>query len=75
MSASISNINEEDFCVLARASQAAMDRGDLADAEALDKLARKANASLTNAKYAGAARFVSGNVKLLRWSSVPSTLL
>lgn len=75
MSASISGINEEDFCVLARAAQAAKDRGELTDAQALDKLARKANASLTNAKYAGAARFTSSEVKLAKWSSVPSTLL
>jgi len=75
MSASISSITESDFEVLARAAQAAKERGDSADADALDKLARKASASLTNTKCAGAMRFTSSNVKMLKWSSVPSTLL
>jgi len=75
MSASIRSITESDFAVLARAAQAAKERGDTADADELDKLARKASASLTNTKYAGAMRFASSNVKTLKWSSVPSTLL
>lgn len=75
MSATISGITESDFQVLAQAAQAAKDRGDMADAEALDKLARKASASLTNTKYAGLMPFTTSEVKKMKWSSVPSTLM
>lgn len=75
MSASITGITESDFEALAQAAQAAKDRGEITHAEALDKLARKASASLTNTKYAGLMPFTTSEVKKMKWSSVPSTLM
>lgn len=74
MSACINSVSEDDFMALATAAQTAMDAGDLKTAMALDKMARKANASLTNTKYAGLQRFCGPAAKRLTWTSVPSTL-
>lgn len=69
------NISEDDFGTLADAANAAARRGDAATAKELDKLARKANAALTNA--AGAKRRFAGGPSVggIRWTQVPSCLL
>lgn len=74
MSACIQNVSEDDFTALALAAQEAKDNGDYKTAMALDKMARKASASLTNTKYAHLQRFCGSGAKKLTWTSVPSTL-
>lgn len=73
MAANINNISEKDFEVLATAANAARDSGDMTAALALDKLARKANAALTNAKYASLRTFGGGLRQT--WQNTPSTLM
>lgn len=75
MPAVISGVTEEDFVALAKAAWSAKERGDHESARLLDKLARKASASLTNQKTAGMYRFVSPGVNRITWLKVPSTLL
>ncbi len=69
------NISEDDFATLADAANAAARRGDAAAANELDKLARKANASLTNS--AGARRRFAGGPSAggIKWTEVPSCLI
>lgn len=67
------NISEDDFNAVAGAAINAKRAGHIKDATALDKVARKMNAALSNAKYA-AARWVSGSSKTLTWKDVPSTI-
>lgn len=66
----ILNITEADFHALAAAANAARDAGDMDLAHTLDKLARKANAALSN-------RLVGWPIRVgrpLTWRDVPSTL-
>lgn len=72
--ASIS-INEEDFNVLANAAMDAKEHGNMDQANALDKLARKANVSLTGAKTGSMRSFARPGSKTLRWNDVPSVLI
>lgn len=74
MPANINNITEGDFEALAFAAQGAKDRGDIVAAGTLDKLARKANAALANAKYKGLAQGAL-NTTPIKWTAVPSTLI
>ena len=69
------NIGEGDFKTLADAANAAKHRGDSEAAKELDKMARKANAALTNA--AGEMRRFAGgpSVAGIKWTEVPSCLL
>jgi hypothetical protein len=72
------NVAEPDFSAVARAAQEAEDRGDHEAAAVLDKLARKINASLSNATGRKASSshpfsfFHPGTS--LRWQDIPSTL-
>lgn len=69
------NISEGDFATLADAANNAKRRGDADAAKELDKLARKANAALTNA--AGARRRFAGGPSVggIKWTQVPSCLI
>jgi hypothetical protein len=69
----ISGINEKDFEVLADAANAAKKRGDMETALALDKMARKANVSLTYEKNKWMEIWCP-NPKRLTWKEAPSTL-
>lgn len=70
------NISESDFSVLAAAVLDAKANGDIEQAFALDKLARKASAALTNAKYAVARNSGSATgVKPIGWEQVNSLLV
>lgn len=69
------NVSEDDFSALADAANEAQRRGDTDAAKALDKLARKTNAALTN-DAAGKRRFAGGpSVGGIKWTQVPSCLL
>ena len=68
------NISEDEFGVLAEAARQARDRGEKANAEALDKMARKANAALTNDKYRSVRWLAGAASKSLTWQDVPSIL-
>lgn len=61
-------MTEEDFNTLACAAMDAADLGDEETAKALDKLARKLSAALTNEKM----RAVGG--KTLKWRDVPTVI-
>lgn len=67
-------ISEADFEAVAGAAIAAQGRGERAAAEALDKIARKINASLSNSRGRHTAMF-GMQAAALRWQDVPSTLL
>ena len=70
------NISEADFCSVAGAARDARDRGDMIEARALDKIARKINAALSHtAPMARLARAASGQrCSTVSWKDVPSTL-
>ncbi len=74
MAASV-NISEDDFKALASAAQRAQDDGALEEARTLDRLARKVNAALSNAKYRSLANSAGFAHTPIRWTGVPSTLL
>lgn len=66
------NISESDFIVVANAALDSYYKGDEEEADALDKIARKINASLTNAetrKLAAPFRH-----KAITWEEIPSVL-
>lgn len=67
------NVSEADFAAVAGAAQDAQRRGDDAEAKALDKIARKINAALTNVTVTNSSPFgrMSGSIK---WKDMPSTL-
>ena len=70
------NISEQDFQTLADATYEAEERGDIEAAKRLDKLARKANAALTNAHLSGEVRRMAdptGKAQM-KWTDVPSLL-
>lgn len=69
----IVHFKEEDFFVVANVAKDAQERGDEKAAVALDRLARMANAALTNEKYK-ALRAMSGSGKVVSWRDVPSTI-
>lgn len=68
------NVSEADFGAVAAAALGAKHRKDPDAAAALDKLARKINAALTNAKYSRLARRVLSEYKPMSWQEVPSVL-
>lgn len=69
------NVSEEDFGAVASAARAAMKRGDHRGAQALDKIARKINASLSGASVTG-LRALAGSPRGhgSKWQDMPSTL-
>jgi hypothetical protein len=69
-------ITERDFSVLSLAATDARDAGDMEQANALDRLARMANAALTGASYGVQLARVAGvsSGKPIRWRDMPSTL-
>lgn len=70
------NVSEDDFGTVAWAAQQAKDRGDMKSAQALDKIARKINASLANEtarKMPGAGWM--GKPRPITWDQCPSTLI
>ena len=69
------NISEADFTALAEAAMDAQDRGDMATAKVLDKLARKANAALTAARLLPFRRVSGGNNIPVRWQDMPSVIV
>lgn len=71
--AAIRGITEDDFTALADAANAALARGDLWTAECLDKMARKANASLSNANLLALSVWTTRS-NSLTWKDVPSVL-
>lgn len=68
------NISERDFAALAEATLDAEAKGDTEQAKALDKLARKASAALTNARYATAKNQGPFPVDAIKWENVRSLL-
>lgn len=70
------NISEADFATVASAAMNAKDKGNLSQAEALDKIARKINAALANASIPKEMRRFAGPYAVaITWEEVPSTLL
>lgn len=69
------NIGEEDFRVVANAAQDAKNRGDMAEALKLDKIAHKMNASLGNQSARKLAGEWARGAKGLTWRDVESTLI
>ena len=69
------NISEDDFSAVAGAARDAAKRGDVTEAAALDKIARKINAALSNSGWARKmSRSMGGTGTALNWTDVPSTL-
>ena len=69
------NISEDDFVNVASAAIEAKRRGDMAEAKALDKIARKINAALTAAiPERKIAQMMSGSRSPVRWQDMPSTI-
>lgn len=68
------NVSEADFQALAEAAEQAQRLGDRNAAEALDKIARKMNAALSNASVSGPMVRFAREHKKLTWRDVPSTL-
>lgn len=64
------NVSEDDFMTIACA---AMESGNRANAQALDKIARKINAALTNEKARKSSPF-GRMCKAVTWREMPSTL-
>jgi hypothetical protein len=75
MSTDIKSINQKDFEALAWAANEAKRQGDMETAHILDKLARKANGSLTNASLKEHAVWLTTNQNRIKWQDIPSTLL
>lgn len=71
--AAIMKATEQDFTDLAEAAQLALDSGDRELAMRLDILARKANANISNRKFAPIKRLCRGNN--ISWREVPSTFI
>lgn len=69
-------ISEEDFMVVAGAARDAQQAGNMEEALALDKVARKMNAALSrDSATAKIARYASGGKSTpFSWKDVPSTL-
>lgn len=68
------NISEADFLQVAMAASDAKRRNDMEAARALDKIARKINASLTAAGSASYRYLAGGKREPLTWRDMPSTL-
>ena len=69
------NVSEADFTTLANAAMEAKARGEMDEAHALDKIARKTNAALSNSGLSKARRLIGGSGKSITWEEVPSTLI
>lgn len=69
------NISEADFETLANAADEANQKGDMAAAISLDKLARKVNAALANAGMNPYVLAGARKPKPITWQEVPSTLM
>lgn len=70
--ANISQATEQDFSDLCSAANTAKEQGNLALAQRLDKMARQANASCTNQKFAGVR---PSFCEKLTWQKVESCLI
>lgn len=68
------SVTEKDFEVLASAAVDAFERGDEQAAKAIDKVARKINAALSNQAARKAAGPWARGSSNLTWKDVPSTL-
>lgn len=68
------NVSEDDFVIIASAALMAKDRGDMNVAAALDKIARKINASLTGANPLRKSIAFTGLRSVVRWQDMPSVL-
>lgn len=68
------NVGEADFDALARAAIEAERRGDIKEAHALDKIARKINLALSTTALSPAARYMSGPRPKRSWRDMPSVL-
>ena len=69
------NVGEADFYVVANAALGAVAHGDKQSATVLDKLARKINAALVNAKHGRRARqMLGGEYRPMTWQEAPSVL-
>lgn len=66
----ILNITEQDFVALSVAANVLKERGDIDLARRLDKIARKANAGLSNAQTTRMTGFHPR--KPLKWRDIPS---
>lgn len=69
------SVSENDFVVLADAANAALRRGDRIAAEALDKLARKTSAALTNSCTPKRNVVYGKGATSFTWTQVPSVLM
>jgi hypothetical protein len=72
------NISEDDFVCVAAAANDALKRGDVEDAAALDKIARKINAALSNSNvHLTVLRRMTGRSGAAgpTWRDMPSTLM
>lgn len=68
------NISEDDFLHIALAANAAKDRNDMDEAQALDKIARKINAALTATSVSPFMRVIGIPSRTVSWKDMPSTL-
>lgn len=66
-------VSEADFVNLSLAANRAYDAGEIQEAEALDRIARKANAALAHASGQRASPWPM-RIKKLSWEEVPSCL-
>lgn len=67
------NIGEDDFTAVAMAAMNAKSEGDMGQARALDKVARKINAALT-AQTTRPFAYLTGSRRPVRWQDMPSTI-
>lgn len=68
------NIGYLDFDAVAAAAVAAQSRGEVTQAQQLDKLARKINAALANASAPRRQAGLAGSAIRLTWRDAPSVL-
>jgi len=66
------SVSEKDFEILFNAANDAKDKGDMQQAKALDKLARKINAALSKTCIEPPLR--TGRPHHLKWQDMPSTI-
>ncbi len=69
------NVSEDDFKIVASAAIDAKASGDLVAAAALDKIARKINASVSNANVRAMAGHLGRGGESIKWTDVPSVLI
>ncbi len=68
------NVSEDDFTRVAMAAMNAQSRGDMDEARALDKIARKINAALTSATTLHISKISGMPRQTVRWQDMPSCL-